>query len=60
MPAPYPIQRSLTKEMREQATKSNDIDYMQAWAGQAAALAQAKTAQDLVTQIWVEAQELFG
>jgi len=60
VPAPYPIQRSLTKEMREQATKSNDIDYMQAWAGQAAALAQAKTAQDLVTQIWVEAQELFG
>ena len=60
VPAPYPIQRSLTKEMREQATKSNDIDCMQAWAGQAAALAQENTAQDLVTQIWAEAQELFG
>jgi len=59
VPAPYPIQRSLTKEMRKQATKSNNIDYMQAWAGQAAALAQSKTAQELVTQIWAEAQELF-
>ena len=45
--------------MREQATKSNNFDYMQAWAGQAAALAQSKTAQELVTQIWAEAQELF-
>lgn len=59
LPAPYPIQRSLTREMRKQATKSNNIDYMQAWAGQAAALAQSKTAQGLVTQIWAEAQELF-
>ena len=59
-PAPYPIQSALTKEMCEQAEKSNNIDHMQAWAGQAAHLARSEAAQKLVLKIWSEAKAFFG
>ena len=38
-PAPYPVQLGLSQTMRDAATKAGDIDRMQAWAGQSAALA---------------------
>ena len=38
-PAPYPVQRGLTTAMREAAAHANDVQRMQAWAGQGAALA---------------------
>ena len=60
VPAPYPIQNALTKEMCDQAEKSNDIDHMQAWAGQAAFLARSEKAQKLVLKIWLEAKAFFG
>ena len=53
-PAPYPVQRGLTQGMREAATKANDIDRMQAWAGQSARLAQAVPAAELVRSLWDE------
>ena len=59
-PAPYPVQRGLTQAMRTAAAKANDIDRMQAWAGQAAALAQAKPAADLTRELWDGARALLG
>ena len=38
-PTPYPVQRGLTAGMRAEAAQNADVGRMQAWAGQAAALA---------------------
>jgi nitronate monooxygenase len=58
-PAPYPVQRGLTQAMRDAGTKANDIDRIQAWAGQSARLAQAKPAGDVVHELWSGAQALL-
>lgn len=55
-PAPYPIQRNITKPMRTSATK---IDTMQAWAGQSAKLARAEPAANLIMGLWNEAQGML-
>lgn len=55
-PAPYPVQRGLTQPMREAALRANDLKGIQAWAGQAAALARAEPAAETVRRIWAEAQ----
>ncbi len=59
-PAPYPVQRGLTATMRAEALKAGDVQRMQAWAGQAAAMARAEPAADIVHQLWNEAQALLG
>lgn len=59
-PAPYPVQRGLTAAMRAQALQSNDIDRMQAWAGQAAMLARRGPAGALAREIWSAAQSMLG
>jgi len=51
-PAPYPVQRALTQAMRDTGTRTNDIDRIQAWAGQSARLAVAKPAGEIVTALW--------
>ncbi len=51
-PAPYPIQRALTAAMRGAATRAGNIDGIQAWAGQASALARAEPADVLTQKIW--------
>jgi nitronate monooxygenase len=58
-PAPYPVQRGLTGPMRDAATRSNDIDRMQAWAGQSAARAQARPAGEVLRSLWDEARSLL-
>jgi nitronate monooxygenase len=58
-PAPYPVQRGLTANMREAAQKTDDIDRMQAWAGQAGALAREEPAAEYVRRVWDEAQQLL-
>jgi nitronate monooxygenase len=58
-PAPYPVQRGLTQAMREHGAKTNDIDRMQAWAGQAARLAPVEPAADYLTRIWSETVEIL-
>lgn len=58
-PAPYPVQRGLTAAMREAGQRAGDVQRMQAWAGQAAALARAEPAGDVVTRLWDEAQTLL-
>jgi nitronate monooxygenase len=42
--------------MREAATAEGDIQRMQAWAGQSAALARAEPAGEVVARVWAEAQ----
>ncbi len=59
-PAPYPVQRALTAPMREAAVKAGDVQRMQAWAGQSAALARAEPAGEIVRRMWAEAQGLLG
>src|SRR5262249_48752928 len=58
-PAPYPVQRGLTSNMREFGQKTNDVHRMQAWAGQAAALARPEPAAEFVRRVWNDAQELL-
>ena len=54
------MQRGLTAAMREAATKENDVQRMQAWAGQSAALARAEPAEEVVARIWDEARKLLA
>ncbi len=58
-PAPYPVQRGLTTPMRLDAEKSGDVQRMQAWAGQSAALGRAESASVLTERVWSEAQALL-
>lgn len=58
-PAPYPVQRGLTQAMRDAAVKENDIERMQAWAGQSSGLARTEPAGEVVRRLWEEAQALL-
>jgi nitronate monooxygenase len=57
-PAPYPVQRGLTQALRDSGVKTNDIDRLQAWAGQSAALAQPRPAGEIVEDLWGSARDL--
>jgi nitronate monooxygenase len=57
-PAPYPVQRGLTRAMRDSGVQTNDIDRLQAWAGQSAALALPRPAGEIVEHLWGGAREL--
>lgn len=58
-PAPYPVQRALTQALRDAALKENNIDCIQAWAGQSARLAKASAAGEVVRLLWEDAQALL-
>ena len=57
--APYPLQRGLTRAMREAATKAGHADRMQMWAGQSAKLASNEPAQQLVQRLWAETMQIL-
>jgi nitronate monooxygenase len=57
--APYPVQRGLTQAMRDAATKENDIERIQAWAGQSASLATTDPAGEVVRRLWEDTQALL-
>jgi len=59
-PAPYPVQRGLTAAMRAQAQREGDVDRMQAWAGQSAALARTEPAAEIVERLWRDGRQLLG
>lgn len=59
-PAPYPVQRGLTQAMRDAALKDNDIDRMQAWAGQSARLARAQPAGEVLSDLWESAKAILS
>ena len=58
-PAPYPVQRGLSAAMRVAGLKTGTLDQMQAWAGQAAALARAEPAGDIAKTLWAGAESLL-
>ncbi len=58
-PAPYPVQRGLTQKFRDAAIKNNDIERIQAWAGQSAGMARAEPAGEVVRRLWDDAQALL-
>lgn len=59
-PAPYPVQRGLTAAMRKAAEQDGDLQRMQAWAGQGAALAAGGVASRWVRQVWEGARQALG
>jgi nitronate monooxygenase len=58
-PTPYPVQRALSAAMREAGGRAGDVHRMQAWAGQAAAMARAEPAGEVVRRLWEEAEALL-
>lgn len=57
--APYPVQAGLTLAMRSRALKTNSLDGLAAWAGQAAARAQVRPAAELARELWDGARSLL-
>ena len=51
-PRPYPIQRALTRSMTACGRRDNDLDRIQAWAGQSGLLTRSVPADQLIRELW--------
>jgi nitronate monooxygenase len=58
-PAAYPVQRGLTAAMRSAAVGAGDVQRLQAWAGQSAALASTEPAAVVLQRAWDDARALL-
>lgn len=59
VPAAYPVQRGMTRVMREAAVKTGDLQRMQAWAGQSARMARAEPAAEIMARLWHETTDVL-
>ena len=57
---PYPAQRQAVGPLRGRALAIGDASIMQMWAGQAASLARAEPASQVVNRLWAEADALLA
>jgi nitronate monooxygenase len=48
---PFPLQNSLTRPLRTEATKQNRADFLSLWAGQGTRLARRERAAELIAQL---------
>ncbi|ASZ15018.1 nitronate monooxygenase [Chitinophaga sp. MD30] len=58
-PLPYPVQDALTKPLRNEARKQDNIAWISLWAGQAAALAHNRSAAAVIEQMKMETEAIF-
>jgi nitronate monooxygenase len=54
---PYPLQNSMTADLRREAARSGKADLLSLWAGQGVALARARPAADLLRELVRETEE---
>ncbi len=54
---PYPLQNSMTADLRREAAKAGKADLLSLWAGQGVALARARPAADLFRDLVRETEE---
>jgi nitronate monooxygenase len=54
---PYPLQNSMTTDLRREAAKAGRADLLSLWAGQGVGLARARAAGELVRELVREAEE---
>lgn len=59
-PAPYPVQRALTAAMRKAAEAADDLQRLQAWAGQGVALARPAPVAAWLPALWRDTEALLG
>ncbi|UFJ40881.1 nitronate monooxygenase [Brevibacillus humidisoli] len=57
---PYPVQNSLTREIRAAAARRNDAEYMSLWAGQGVAMVKeaGQSAAEIVEMYMAQAEEV--
>jgi nitronate monooxygenase len=58
--APYPFQNAMTRDVRTAAAEQGRSDFLSLWAGQAAPLARAKPAAQIVADLMAEAGSAAG
>lgn len=54
----YPVQNALTRDIRAAASKQQKSEYLSMWAGQAASLAKACTAKELIQRLVDETEQV--
>jgi len=58
--APYPFQNAMTRDIRDAAAAAGNAEFLSLWAGQAASLARAAPARDIVRTLVAEARRALA